>query len=126
MTRARAADLVDSERGTISREIFVSADIHAQELETLFTRAWLFVGHESQVANPGDFFTSRMGGESVILCRDKAGQVRVFLNSCRHRGMKVCRYDQGNTTLFTCPYHNWAYGLDGRLMGVPQYRSIYE
>jgi len=126
MTRARAADLVDSERGTISREIFVSADIHAQELETLFTRAWLFVGHESQVANPGDFFTSRMGGESVILCRDKAGQVRVFLNSCRHRGMKVCRYDQGNTTLFTCPYHNWAYGLDGRLMGVPQYKSLYE
>ena len=55
-----------------------------------------------------------MGEESVILCRDRAGEVHVFLNSCRHRGMKVCRYDEGNTTVFTCPYHGWSYGTDGR------------
>ena len=62
-----------------------------------FTRAWLFIGHESLIPNPGDFYTTRMGEESVILCRDKQGLVHAFLNSCRHRGMKVCRYDQGST-----------------------------
>ncbi|MDH4076527.1 MAG: Rieske (2Fe-2S) protein, partial [Acidimicrobiia bacterium] len=120
------AGLVDADAGLVSRDIFVSPEVYQRELDTLFTRAWLFVGHESQVANPGDFFTSRMGEESVILCRDKAGAVHAFLNSCRHRGMKVCRYDEGSTTLFTCPYHNWAYGLDGRLIGVPQFKQLYQ
>ena len=66
-----------------------------------------------------------MGEESVILCRDRAGAVHVFLNSCRHRGMKVCRYDDGNTTVFTCPYHGWSYGTDGALVGVPFFREAY-
>ncbi|HVH77175.1 MAG TPA: Rieske 2Fe-2S domain-containing protein, partial [Stellaceae bacterium] len=69
---------------------------------------------------------SCMGEESVILCRDRVGQIHVFLNSCRHRGMKVCRYDEGSTTVFTCPYHGWSYGLDGRLVGVPYFKEAYE
>jgi phenylpropionate dioxygenase-like ring-hydroxylating dioxygenase large terminal subunit len=117
--------LVDTERGIVSREIFVNDGIFAEELEKLFARAWLFVGHESQIANPGDFFTSRMGGESVILVRDKQRQIHVFLNTCRHRGMKVCRYDEGNTPLFSCPYHNWSYATDGKLVGVPQHKDLY-
>ena len=84
--------MIDTDRGKISREIFIAPEFHREELEKLFTRAWLFVGHESQIPNPGDFFVSRMGEESVILCRDQAGAVHVFLHSCRHRGMKVCRY----------------------------------
>ena len=84
--------MIDAQRGVISREIFVSPDVYREEQEKLFARAWLFVGHESQIPNPGDFFVSRMGEESVILCRDTQGAVHVFLNSCRHRGMKVCRY----------------------------------
>ena len=86
--------LVDLAAGQISREIFVNDEIYQEELERVFTRAWLFVGHESQIPNPGDFFVSSMGEESVILCRDRAHKVHVFLNSCRHRGMKVCRYDE--------------------------------
>jgi phenylpropionate dioxygenase-like ring-hydroxylating dioxygenase large terminal subunit len=117
---------IDTERGTISREIFVSPEYHRAELEKLYTRAWLFVGHESQIPNPGDFFVSRMAEESVILCRDSRGEVHVFLNSCRHRGMKVCRYEQGNTSLFVCPYHAWSYTTDGKLQGVPLYRTLYE
>ena len=89
--------LVDVEQGIISREIFVSDEIYRQEQEHIFARAWLLIGHDSQIPKPGDFFASSMGEESVILCRDAAGQIHVFLNSCRHRGMKVCRYDQGNT-----------------------------
>jgi phenylpropionate dioxygenase-like ring-hydroxylating dioxygenase large terminal subunit len=117
--------MVDLASGQISREIFVNDQIYQEELERVFTRAWLFVGHESQVPNPGDFFVSGMGEESVLLCRDRAGEVHVFLNSCRHRGMKVCRYDEGNTTVFTCPYHGWSYGTDGRLVGVPYFREAY-
>ena len=111
--------LVDVDRGIISREIFVNEEIYRQEQEQVFARAWLFVGHESQIPKPGDFFVSSMGEESVILCRDRAGRIHVFLNSCRHRGMKVCRYDEGNTVEFMCPYHGWSYGTDGALVGVP-------
>ena len=81
-------------KGQISREIFVNDEIYKKELERIFTRAWLFVGHESQIPNPGDFFVSSMSEESVILCRDREAKVHVFLNSCRHRGMKVCRYER--------------------------------
>jgi nitrite reductase/ring-hydroxylating ferredoxin subunit len=116
---------VDLATGQISREIFVNDDIYAEELERVFARAWLFVGHESQIPSPGDFFVSGMGEESVILCRDRTGEVHVLLNSCRHRGMKVCRYDEGTTTVFTCPYHGWSYGTDGRLVGVPYFREAY-
>src|SRR3981081_3303523 len=96
--------LVDLATGQISREIFVNEEIYREELERVFARSWLFVGHESQIPNAGDFFVSRMGEESVLLCRDRAGAVHVFLNSCRHRGMKVCRYDAGNKAGFTSPY----------------------
>ena len=108
-TQGYRPGLVDLASGQISREIFVNDEIYAEEQEKIFARAWLFVGHESQIPNPGDYFVSCMGEESVILCRDRAGKVHVFLNSCRHRGMKVCRYDEGNTTVFTCPYHGWSY-----------------
>ena len=117
--------LVDMAAGQISREIFVNEEIYQQELERLFARVWFFVGHESQIPKPGDYFVSGMGEESVILCRDRAGKVHVFLNSCRHRGMKVCRYDDGNTPVFTCPYHGWSYGTDGKLVGVPYFREAY-
>ena len=118
--------LVNLERGEISREIFVDEAIYREEQERLFARAWLFVGHESQVPLPGDFTVSSMGEESVILCRDRTGAIHVFLNSCRHRGMKVCRYDEGSAHFFTCPYHGWSYGLDGKLVGVPYLKEAYE
>jgi nitrite reductase/ring-hydroxylating ferredoxin subunit len=117
--------LVDLTEGEISREIFVNEEIYEQEKERVFARAWLYVGHESQVKKTGDFFVSRMGEESVILTRDKSGKIRVFLNTCRHRGMKVCRYDEGHTTTFYCPYHGWSYGLDGELVGVQAYEKSY-
>ncbi|MPZ15350.1 MAG: Rieske 2Fe-2S domain-containing protein [Chloroflexi bacterium] len=117
--------LVDLEHGQISREIYVNDDVYRQEQEQIFARAWLFVGHETLVPNPGDFFQSRMGEEDVLLVRDRKGQIHVFLNTCRHRGMKVCRYDDGNTLVFTCPFHGWTYGTDGQLVAVPNEESTY-
>jgi len=117
--------LVDADAGIISREVFTNEEVYQQELEQIFARVWLFVGHESQVPNPGDFFVSRMGEESVILNRDRSDRIHVLLNSCRHRGMRVCRYDRGNTRGFTCPYHGWAYSDDRSLSGVPKLEPAY-
>ncbi len=116
---------VDIEEGLISREIFVDQRIYEEELERIFARSWLFVGHESQIAAPGDFILSRMGEESVILNRDRHGKLHVFLNNCRHRGMRVCRYDEGNTRRFHCPYHAWIYSDEGALIGVPKLETGY-
>jgi phenylpropionate dioxygenase-like ring-hydroxylating dioxygenase large terminal subunit len=124
--------LVDADNGVISREIFVSEEIFKAELDQLFSRAWFFVGHESQIPEPGDYFASRMGGDAVLMTRDTSDEVHVLLNSCRHRGMKVCRYDSGNSLQLTCPYHGWSYSIDGELVstpgdlfGVPQFRQAY-
>lgn len=119
-------NLVNGQRGEISREIFVNEDIYQQERERVFGRAWLYIGHESQVKEPGDFILSRMGEESVIMTRDRAGAIQVMLNSCRHRGMRVCRYDEGHTEKFYCPYHGWAYNLDGVLSHVTEFDTEYQ
>ncbi len=127
MSRPRTDALFTTsvDRGLISRDIFTSTGIYEEELERVFARSWLFVGHESQIANPGDFILSRTGEESVILNRDEKGRIHVFLNNCRHRGMRVCRYDRGNTRRFSCPYHAWTYADDGKLVGVPKMKTAY-
>ena len=117
--------LVDRAKDLVSRDIFVDQELYEIEKEQVFARCWLFVGYEDQVRKPGDYFVSRMGEESVILSRDRDNTIHVFLNSCRHRGMKVCRYDEGNTPVFTCPYHGWSYAGDGSLVGVPRYKDAY-
>ncbi|MBV9121356.1 MAG: Rieske 2Fe-2S domain-containing protein [Chloroflexi bacterium] len=116
---------MDSRRGVIPREIFCDQAVFAAELTRVFEPSWLFVGHASQLKRPGDFFQSRMGRESVIVTLDRQSQVRVLLNTCRHRGMPVCRYDEGNTAAFTCPYHGWTYATDGKLQGVPRHDTAY-
>ena len=117
---------IDTESGTVSRELYINEDIFYQELEQIYQRCWLFIGHESMVPNPGDFFVSRMGTEEVLVVRDrKDHQVRAFLNSCRHRGMKVCRYDQGNGLFFTCPFHAWTYDTCGKLVGAAGLNEDY-
>lgn len=111
--------LVDAKAGTVSRELFVSQELFDLEQEHLFSRAWLLVGHESMVPNPDDYFVSRMGTDSVILTRDRQNQIQVLLNSCAHRGMRLCRQDQGNTRAFACPYHGWTFTTDGKLSSTP-------
>ena len=123
-----ASDLIDLDAGTLSREIFSSEDIYRRELERVLAPAWSFVGHTSQIKSNGDFFISRCGTEPVVVARGEDGEIRVLLNSCRHRGMPVCRYDKGNATGtgFTCSYHGWSYGLDGALNGVPKLKERYQ
>lgn len=117
--------LVDLERGFIQRDVYFDHEVYRRELEQVFGRSWLVVGHESQVQKPNDFVTQYMGEDPVLLIRDPAGRLRVFLNSCTHRGMKVCREESGNAKAFECPYHGWTFDSAGRLAAVPYEREAY-
>jgi PAH dioxygenase large subunit len=116
---AKLEEIVRPAEGLISRRIFTDPDIYREELERLFSRAWLFLGHESEIPDPGDYVTRPLGGDPVVLIRDDDGVVRAFLNTCRHRGMRVCRTDRDNVTFLRCPYHGWTYRTNGELMTVP-------
>ncbi|WP_445189206.1 aromatic ring-hydroxylating oxygenase subunit alpha [Pseudonocardia sp. Cha107L01] len=123
--QAHADPLYDAEHHSVSRLAFDSAELYEREMKEVFGKSWLYLGHESQIPNRRDFFTTQMGEESVIVVRDSTGTVRVHINACRHRGMQVCGADRGNTPAFTCSYHAWTYDTSGRLIGVPKYRSVY-
>ena len=81
------------------------------------TQSWIWVGHASEIPNPGDFFRFDYGPESIIVTRDRDGNLQAFINVCRHRGSRVCLDAKGNTSRFVCPYHAWTYDLKGRLLG---------
>ena len=118
--------MVDLENGLLDRNIFYSQEIYQQELEKIFTRAWLFIGHDSLVPNPNDFFNTYMGEDPVILTRDAKGQLHAMLNMCRHRGNRVVRADDGNAKNFMCTYHGWTYSSDGgKLVSVPGLQEAY-
>jgi nitrite reductase/ring-hydroxylating ferredoxin subunit len=123
---ARAAEGLD--QGQLPVELFGDAELYQRELASIFGRCWLFVGHESEIATPGDFVARRIGEDEVLLVRSDQGKVNVLLNHCRHRGTQLCRADRGRQRQFRCPYHFWTYDTEGRLVGAPYqdraYRSL--
>src|SRR6202167_5062867 len=103
----------------VNREVFVSEDVFEREKRVIFDRSWIYVGHASELKNPGDFKTRPVAGRPIIFCRDREGTVRALINCCRHRGALVCREREGNARQFYCMYHGWTYHPDGRLKSVP-------
>jgi PAH dioxygenase large subunit len=107
---------VDIRQGLVSREVFVSDDVWRLEMERIFDRTWIFLAHETEIPKAGDFVSRNLGTAPVILVRDNDGAVHGLLNSCRHRGAKICRADSGNVRNFVCPFHGWTYDKSGRLL----------
>ncbi len=102
----------------VHRSIYLDPDIFELEMQRIFARSWIYVGHESLVPKQGDYMTTRIGRQPVVLSRHSDGTVHVLYNSCGHRGATVCNEDHGNVNLFTCPYHGWTYRTDGTLDAV--------
>src|SRR5918992_4486591 len=119
----RLAMLVQPDR--VHRSVYADPAIFELEMERVFGRAWLVLGHDSQVNSPGDYFTTRMGREPVIVIKKEDKEIAVLVNRCAHRGSMVCAEGRGNTERFVCPYHGWSYDRAGTLQAVP-FSSGYE
>jgi len=120
----KTAETFTSGAKTLPQRYFVSPDIFAKEQESIFSQQWILVGHQSQIAKAGDYFVQEVASESLIVVRDKGGNVRSFYNVCRHRGTRLCEEQVGHLSAIQCPYHAWTYGLDGRLIGAPHMDEV--
>ena len=110
-------ELVQTTR--VHRRIYLEQEIFDLEMERIFENNWVFIGHESEVAAPGDFKTVTIGTQPAIMTRDENGDLHVLMNRCMHRGSTVCQEERGNAHAFRCWYHGWTYNTKGELTGVP-------
>ena len=105
-------------RDRVHRSIYTDPAIFDLEMRMIFGQAWVYVGHESQVPDPGDFITTTIGRQPIVLARHTDGKIYVIYNSCGHRGAIVCNEDAGNAELFRCCYHGWTFKTNGDLDAV--------
>ena len=103
----------------IHRALYTEPIVFAHEMERIFGRTWVYLGHDSEIPEPHDFKLTNLGTRPVILSRDADGTARAFFNRCSHRGVTVCNEASGNTSRFTCGYHGWTYSSAGELLNVP-------
>ena len=101
-----------------------STAVYHKELSGLIFRSWIYAGHVSEIPCVGDYLLFEIGQDSVIITRDKAGEVHALMNICRHRGARVCEQSSGNRKTFVCPYHGWVYELDGRLRAAREMEAF--
>ena len=112
----RPGPLGDRIRGDhVHGSLYTDPAIFREELEKIWYRTWVYVGHESEVVNTNDFVMKSIGPQPVIMTRDEQGQVHLLQNRCPHRGNQVCTKAKGNAKRFSCPFHNWTFDNDGRL-----------
>jgi Rieske 2Fe-2S family protein len=102
----------------LQREFYCSPEDYELDLKMIWYRDWLFVGHDCEVPNAGNFLTVQIGEYPVLVARDREGGLHAFHNTCRHRGSRICSTERGTAARFVCPYHQWTYALDGRLIAA--------
>jgi benzoate/toluate 1,2-dioxygenase alpha subunit len=109
----------------VNRRVYNDPALYERELESIFEGSWIYVAHESQLPNKGDFVTVTMGRQPVIINRDMNGQINGFINACPHRGARLCRTERGNTKSFICTYHGWAFASDGEAKWIQREEEGY-
>lgn len=118
MTPDQAASLIEPHR--VHRDVYISEDVFRAEMAHLFRNVWLYVGHDSQTPDKGDYITAQMGDQPVIMVRHSDNRIKVLLNRCPHKGTKIAIDRAGNTgKFFRCPYHAWSFKTDGCLLAIP-------
>ena len=116
------AELAQSQQHgwSLEQPFYTDETIFQQDIEKIWLQYWVYVGHISQLPRAGANITLQLGSEPVLIVRDEDGQVRAFLNVCRHRGSLICSEDSGQAKKLVCPYHQWVYDLDGKLRAAKQ------
>lgn len=109
--------LVQEDR--VHRLIYTDPAVFDREMTNIFGGTWVYLAHESQIPNPNDFVTTRLGLRPLIVTRDEKHVIRALYNRCTHRGTTICRLEKGNSRAFQCPYHGWNFMNTGKLRGVP-------
>lgn len=110
--------------GAVHRSVYTDQDIFDLEMQRIFDTTWVYLAHEAEIPEPGDYKTTMLGRHPVIVSRQPDGEIAVVVNRCRHRGPTVCENETGNSKYFRCPYHFWTYRSSGELIGVPS-REAY-
>ena len=111
-------NMVEADR--VHRRCYTDPEVFDAEIANIFEKTWIYVGHESQVKKPGDYYTMQIGRQPMVMVRGKDGKVNVLYNRCPHRGALLCSDYSGNTgATFKCPYHAWRFNLDGSLLKIP-------
>ena len=108
---------------SLDQRFYKDESIFDLEKNHIFYDSWIFIGHESQISNKGDYFVYKLLDEEIIVLRNKENEVKAFFNVCRHRGSRICLEESGNTSRFSCPYHSWTYNLDGKLLAAKSLRE---
>jgi p-cumate 2,3-dioxygenase alpha subunit len=106
-------------RFRVNRKTMTDGDVFAKERDLVFNHSWLYIGHETELRKPNDFKTRTVAGRPLIFARDTKGELRVWVNSCPHRGAMLCREPSGNARFMTCFYHGWSFSNSGALVSVP-------
>jgi phenylpropionate dioxygenase-like ring-hydroxylating dioxygenase large terminal subunit len=107
----------------VHRRAYADPEVFALEQERIFGRLWIYVAHESQLRQPGDFVRTHLAAHEVLVTRHHDGEIYVLHNRCPHRGARLCMVDHGTSRLFSCPYHAWVFRPDGTLSSVPHAKS---
>jgi fatty-acyl-CoA synthase len=110
-------ELIEHDR--VHGSLYTDPAIYQAELERIWYRTWVYVGHVSEVPEPNDYVLKSIGPQPVIMSRDKQGHIHLLLNRCTHRANLVCDAPQGNSSAFRCPYHGWTFSNTGKLLGYP-------
>jgi glycine betaine catabolism A len=113
----------DRKGHTLPRELYVSEEAFHFDTQVILKSVWLYACTVAHVKNPGDYFVFELANNSIIIVRGRDNELRAFWNSCRHRGSKICLDQKGRAPRLICPYHQWTYGLDGKLLAA---RSMAE